>query len=64
MGIFEILRMTDKIRTMLIKGTSATDLRAAAIEDGMTTLLKDGMLKVKANYTTLPKYLRNAFTME
>jgi type II secretory ATPase GspE/PulE/Tfp pilus assembly ATPase PilB-like protein len=64
MGIFEILRMTDEIRTMLIKGTSTGELRAEALKEGMITLLKDGMLKVKANQTTPSEVLRNAYALD
>jgi general secretion pathway protein E len=64
MGIFEILPMTDDIRTMLIKGTSTTELRNEALRGGMVTLLKDGMLKVKANQTTPSEVMRNAYAVE
>jgi general secretion pathway protein E len=64
MGIFEILRMTDDMRTLLIKGTSTADLRAAALKEGMVTLLRDGMLKVRANQTSPSEVLRNAYTVE
>ena len=63
-GIYEILPMSDNLRTMLIKGTSTSELRAAALKEGMVTLLKDGMLKVKANLTTPSEVLRNAYSAE
>jgi general secretion pathway protein E len=64
MGIFEILRMTDEIRMLLIKGTSTAELRAEALKEGMVTLLRDGMLKVKTNQTTPSEVLRNAYAVE
>jgi general secretion pathway protein E len=64
MGIFEILRMTDEIRTMLTKGTTTAELRNEALKEGMVTLLRDGMYKVKANQTTPSEVLRNAYAME
>jgi general secretion pathway protein E len=64
MGIFEILRMTDEIRTMLTKGTTTAELRNEALKEGMVTLLRDGMCKVKTNQTTPSEVLRNAFAME
>jgi general secretion pathway protein E len=64
MGIFEIMRMSDEIKAMLIKGVSTTEVRTQALKEGMTTLLKDGMLKVKANSTTPSEVLRNAYTVE
>jgi general secretion pathway protein E len=64
MGIYEILQMSDEIRMMLIKGTSTSELRAQALKEGMVTLLRDGMLKVKANLTTPSEVLRNAYSAE
>jgi len=64
MGIFEILTMTDNIRTLLIKGTSSAELKAQALKEGMVTLLRDGMLKVKSNQTTPSEVLRNAYSTE
>jgi general secretion pathway protein E len=64
MGIYEILNMSDSIRTMLIKGTSTAELRAEALKEGMVTLLRDGMLKVKANQTTPSEVLRNAYSVD
>jgi len=64
MGIFEILQMTDEIRMMIMKGAATTELRAEALKQGMVTLLRDGMLKVKANMTTPSEILRNAYTID
>jgi type II secretory ATPase GspE/PulE/Tfp pilus assembly ATPase PilB-like protein len=64
MGLFEILNMTDNIRTLLLKGTSTSELRNEALKQGMVTLLRDGMLKVKGNQTTPSEVLRNAYSVE
>jgi len=63
-GIFEILRTSDEIKTLLLKGTNASMLRKQAISEGMVTLMKDGMLKVKENLTTPSEVLRNAYAVE
>lgn len=63
-GIFEILRMTDEIRMMILKGASASDLKAEAAKEGMISLLRDGMLKVKSNLTTPSEVLRTAYSIE
>ncbi|MFH1646075.1 MAG: GspE/PulE family protein [Chloroflexota bacterium] len=62
-GIFEIFVSSDEIKTMLVKGTTATELRHQAINEGMVTLLRDGMSKVKENITTPSEVLRNAYTV-
>jgi general secretion pathway protein E len=62
-GIFEILCTSDQIKTLLVKGTTSTQLREQAIKEGMMTLLKDGMCKVKKNMTTPTEVLRNAYSV-
>ncbi|MBI4302811.1 MAG: Flp pilus assembly complex ATPase component TadA, partial [Chloroflexi bacterium] len=64
MGIFEILTMSDEIRAMLLKNPTAAQLRDQAISEGMTTLMRDGMLKVKANVTTPSEVLCNAYSLD
>lgn len=63
-AMFEILPMSDEIRMMLLNGTAATQIRAQAIKEGMAPLLKDGMLKVKADITTPSEVLRNAYSVD
>jgi general secretion pathway protein E len=60
--MFEILTTSDEVKTLLVKGTTANELRERAIQGGMTTLLQDGMLKVKKNITTPSEVLRNAYS--
>ena len=63
-GIFEILHISDEIRMMLLNGTTAAQLRAQAIKEGMIPLIKNGMLKVKADTTTPAEVLRNAYSVD
>jgi general secretion pathway protein E len=62
-GIFEILVTSDGIKSLLSRGATAGELRAQALKEGMTTLLKDGMNKVKLNITTPSEVLRNAYSV-
>jgi general secretion pathway protein E len=62
-GIFEILGTSDNIKTLLSKRASAGELRAQAIKEGMITLVRDGMEKVKRNITTPAEILRNAYSI-
>jgi len=61
-GIFEILTMSDTIRTMIVKRVSSTEIRAQALKEGMVTMMNDGMRKVKAGITTPSEVLRNAYS--
>jgi general secretion pathway protein E len=60
-GIFEILHTSEEIKTLLVKGASSNTLREQALKEGMVTLLKDGMIKVKENISTPTEVLRNAY---
>ena len=63
-GIFEIMQMTDILRTLIVKGSDSVAIRNQAVKEGMVSLLHDGMLKVKANITTPAEVLRSAYTPE
>jgi general secretion pathway protein E len=62
-GIFEILTMTDAIRMQITGGASSAEIRKLATKEGMVSLMKDGMRKVKAGITTPSEVIRSAYTM-
>jgi general secretion pathway protein E len=62
-GIFETLVMNDTLRIMVSNQASNTELKMQAVKDGMVSLMKDGMHKVKAGITTPSEILRSAYTM-
>ncbi|MBE9512555.1 MAG: type II/IV secretion system protein [Chloroflexi bacterium] len=61
-GIFEILAMSDDIRTLLCNQASSSDIRAQAVKEGMTSMMNDGMRKVKEGITTPVEVLRSAYS--
>lgn len=61
-GIFEIMAMSDAIRTMVTQRVSSSEIRAQSIKEGMVTMMKDGMRKVKEGVTTPSEVLRNAYS--
>lgn len=63
-GFFEIMKISDEIRSMVLEGVNATQIRKRAIQDGMVPLIQDGMLKVKDNITNPAEVLRNAYTSD
>ncbi|MBN1152895.1 MAG: type II/IV secretion system protein [Dehalococcoidia bacterium] len=63
-GLFEVLAISDKLRMMILKGASTTEVRQQAMEDGMVPLMRDGMLKVKEGITTPSEVLRNTYFIE
>ena len=62
-GVYEIMVMTDQIRTLVNQGTAASEIREEAIRGGMVTMRRDGMLKVKDGLTTPREVLRHVFTL-
>ena len=59
-GIYELMMVNAKMRELMFKGTNTADVRAAAINNGMSTLYADGMLKVIRGITTFDEVNRVA----
>lgn len=57
-GIFEIMPVTDTIRTMIYEKVSSTKIRERAREAGMRTLREDGLRKAIAGITTVDEVMR------
>ena len=57
-GIFELMPPDDAIKALTVAKSSSTEIRKAAIKNGMKTMQEDGIEKVKAGITTLEEVLR------
>ncbi len=57
-GIFELLAVDEEIRKMVLKNADSNEIRRTARQQGMRTLLEDGVEKVRAGKTTLSEVLR------
>ncbi len=57
-GIYEVLEMTEKIRGLVVRQATADDIRKAAISEGMTTMLRDGLSKAASGITSIAEVLR------
>lgn len=53
LGIYEIFTMSDKLKTLVSENVPAFKILESAIEDGMITMLQDGLLKAMAGTTSL-----------
>jgi type IV pilus assembly protein PilB len=58
-GIFEVLEITDNIRDAIFKGESSQEIEKRAEEQDFTTLLDDGIRKVKQEITTVEEVVSN-----
>jgi type IV pilus assembly protein PilB len=57
-GIYEVLEITKPIQTLINQKADAELIREKAIEEGMSTMLEDGLDKVQQGITTLEEVLR------
>jgi len=58
LGLFEVMDMSEEIEKLTIEHASSDDIKRAAIEQGMTTLLEDGLQKAKQGLTSLEEIYR------
>jgi type IV pilus assembly protein PilB len=57
-GLYEVLEITDELRELILVGASALELRKKAIEQGMISLRKSGLIKAALGQTTLEEVFR------
>lgn len=59
-GIYELLKVTDELKTLVYESAQIRQLRKQGIEDGMNLLRVSGAYKVVAGVTTIEEVLRVA----
>jgi len=57
-ALFEVMRITESLRKLILESRSTSELRKQAIADGMTPMFKDGLRKVEEGVTTIDELLR------
>jgi type IV pilus assembly protein PilB len=57
-GIYEVMRVTDKLRRLIAARATEDQIRDAAVAGSMITLGEDGLAKVKSGVTTPEELLR------
>jgi type IV pilus assembly protein PilB len=57
-GLYEVMEINDELRELILVGASALELKKKAIEQGMITLRRSGLIKVAAGQTTMEEVLR------
>jgi len=57
-GLYEVMEVDDEIRELILVGASAVELKKKAIERGMITLRRSGLVKVMEGVTTLEEVAR------
>jgi type IV pilus assembly protein PilB len=57
-GLYEVMEVDDEIKELVLVGASALELKKKAIERGMLTLRRSGLIKVAQGWTTLEEVAR------
>jgi len=60
LAVFELMTMSSKVRELTFDQAPTSEIRQAAISEGMTTLYQDGIDKVLRGITTIEEVLRVA----
>jgi general secretion pathway protein E len=57
-GVYEVLPITEEIRRLAIRNADASEIKRAAVEQGMRTLRDDGAAKVISGISTIDEVVR------
>ena len=62
-GLYEVMPITPSLREIILDRGNTTEIRQAAIEEGMLTLRQDGIRNVERGTTTIEEVLRETADM-
>ncbi|MDP9192601.1 MAG: type IV-A pilus assembly ATPase PilB [Acidobacteriota bacterium] len=57
-GLVEVMQIDDDIRDLILAGGTAIDIKKKAIENGMITLRRSGLIKIMNGVTTVEEVVR------
>jgi type IV pilus assembly protein PilB len=57
-GVYEVMPLTPRLREMVLERASANEIKKLAIEEGMLTLRRDGLMKLRKGLTTTEEILK------
>lgn len=57
-GIYELLKVTDTIKELIVKTAPIGEIKKQAVKEGMTTMFEDGLKKVEQGITTIEEVIR------
>ncbi len=57
-GLIEVMAIDDEIRELILAGASALELRRKAMDNGMISLRRSGLVKIKEGITTIEEVVR------
>ncbi len=60
-GVYEFLKVTERIKALIVQGANTERIKEAAVEEGMVSLLAYSLNLVRQGYTTFEELERVAF---
>lgn len=57
-GIYEVLEVNDEVRQAIVERKDSSVIRSIAVKNAMSTMVEDGLQKVKQGVTTIEEILR------
>lgn len=60
-ALYEVMTISEGIRELILRGANANELKKTAIDEGMITLRRSGLEKIKKGITTLEEVVRVTF---
>ncbi len=58
LGVFEVLEVSKEIKRLISLNSDSDEINKQAVQEGMNTMLNDGLDKVKKGFTTIEEVLR------
>ena len=58
MGLYEVFQLTDEVKQLVLEGASSIELKQRAVEEGMISLRRSGLQKVRDGLTTMEEVVR------
>jgi type IV pilus assembly protein PilB len=60
-ALYEVMTISDRIRDLILQGASTGEIKTAAMEDGMLSLRRSGLEKVRQGATSIEEVIRVTF---
>jgi type IV pilus assembly protein PilB len=57
-GLYEVMEITDELRELILVGASALELKKKAVELGMISLRRSGLIKIAAGVASIEEVVR------
>jgi type IV pilus assembly protein PilB len=60
-GVYEVLKVTDEVRALMVAGAGPKQVRDLAVQQGMRTMADEAVRMVAEDITTIDEVIRNVY---